>query len=119
MDKNARPPPKDFEALALLIYERLESISVGFHAELSRTRSEPPSSMIFWSGFGQGIGFFSPLLCRGNRAGFQAEAVVPCFQNMATMVKRSSKASVVLASPKTVAHSLKLRLVVMMTLVRS
>ena len=34
-------------------------------------------------------------------------------------VSRSSKAVVILASPKTVAHSLKLRLVVMMTLVRS
>ena len=34
-------------------------------------------------------------------------------------VSRSSKAVVILASPKTVAHSEKLRLVVMMTLVRS
>jgi hypothetical protein len=34
-------------------------------------------------------------------------------------VSRSSKAVVILASPKTVAHSLKLRLVVMITLVRS
>ncbi len=32
-------------------------------------------------------------------------------------VRRSSKAVVILVSPKTVAHSLKLRLVVMMTLV--
>ena len=34
-------------------------------------------------------------------------------------VRRSSKAVVILASPKTVAHSLKLRLVGMTTLVRS
>ena len=34
-------------------------------------------------------------------------------------VRRSSKAVVIFASPKTVAHSLKLRLVVMTTLVRS
>lgn len=34
-------------------------------------------------------------------------------------VKRSSSAVVILASPKTVAHSAKLRLVVMTTLVRS
>ena len=34
-------------------------------------------------------------------------------------VRRSRSAVVILASPKTVAHSLKLRLVVMMTLVRS
>ena len=34
-------------------------------------------------------------------------------------VRRSSKAVVILASPKTLDHSLKLRLVVMTTLVRS
>ena len=34
-------------------------------------------------------------------------------------VSRSRSAVVILASPKTVAHSLKLRFVVMMTLVRS
>jgi len=34
-------------------------------------------------------------------------------------VRRSRSAVVILASPKTVAHSLKLRFVVMMTLVRS
>jgi hypothetical protein len=34
-------------------------------------------------------------------------------------VRRSSKAVVILVSPKTLAHSPKLRLVVMMTLVRS
>ena len=34
-------------------------------------------------------------------------------------VRRSSKAVVILASPKTVAHSLKLRFVVIITLVRS
>ncbi len=34
-------------------------------------------------------------------------------------VSRSSSAVVILASPNTLAHSLKLRLVVMMTLVRS
>ena len=34
-------------------------------------------------------------------------------------VRRSSSAVVILASPKTVAHSLKLRFVVMTTLVRS
>jgi hypothetical protein len=34
-------------------------------------------------------------------------------------VRRSSKAVVIFASPKTVAHSAKLKFVVMMTLVRS
>ncbi len=34
-------------------------------------------------------------------------------------VRRSSNAVVILASPKTLAHSLKLKLVVMMTLVRN
>jgi hypothetical protein len=52
-------------------------------------------------------------------AGLKAEAVIAGFEDVAVMVRRSSKAVVILASPNMVAHSLKLRLVVIATLVHS
>jgi len=54
----------------------------------------------------------------GFCACLEAEVVASGSQDVAA-VRRSSKAAFILASPKTVAHSLKLRLVVTMTLVRS
>jgi hypothetical protein len=54
-----------------------------------------------------------------RRAVLETEAVVSGFENLAAVVRRSSSAVVILASPNTVAHSPKLRLVVMMTLARS
>lgn len=38
--------------------------------------------------FGQGIGLFSSLLSCCGRAGLEAEAVVPCFQDVATVGQR-------------------------------
>ncbi len=41
--------------------------------------------MVFCSGFSQCAGLFSSLLCCGGRTGLEAEAVVSCFQDMATV----------------------------------
>jgi hypothetical protein len=48
--------------------------------------------------------------------GPEAKAVIAGFEDVAVVVRRSSKAVVILASPKMLAHSLKLRLVVITTL---
>lgn len=54
-----------------------------------------------------------------GRTVFEAEAVVSGSEDLAMVRDAVSNAVVILASPKTLAHSLKLRLVVMMTLVCS
>jgi protein ImuB len=55
----------------------------------------------------------------GERYWLEAEAVVSGFQDVAVVRQPVEQAVVILASPKTPAHSEKLRLVVMATLVRS
>ena len=54
-----------------------------------------------------------------RRAVFEAEAVVSGFEDVAAVGKTIEQRGRHLGSPNTVAHSPKLRLVVMMTLVRS
>ena len=49
--------------------------------------------------------------------GLEAEAVVSIFQDVATADEAIYQSVLILASPRTVAHSLKVRLGVMMTLV--
>jgi len=62
----------------------------------------------------------SPLFCAAAaELALKRKLSFPVSRMWQLWVRRSSRAVVILASPKTVAHSLKLRLVVMTTLVRS
>jgi hypothetical protein len=58
-------------------------------------------------------------LCVASELALKRKLSFPVSRMWQRWVRRSRSAVVILASPKTVAHSLKLRLVVMATLVRS
>lgn len=71
--------------------------------------------MDFSSVVGQGRTSFLLFAGCGGSTRLESEAVVSGFKDVTAV----GQAVVILASPKTVAHSAKLRLVVMTTLVRS
>ncbi len=68
---------------------------------------------------GQGAGDLSFLIFGLVALSLKRKLSLPVLMMWQRWVRRSSKAVIILASPNTPAHSLKLRLVVMMTLVRS
>ena len=74
--------------------------------------------MFPWSGFGQGIGLLLASFC-GGCAGLEAEAVVSSFEDVAVVGEAIEQSRRHLGVAEHPAHSLKLRFVVMTTLVRS
>lgn len=88
-------------------------MSVGFHAELTRFFHREVSHLLVWfsdQGLVKGLAFSPLFYAAAAELALKRKLSFPVSRIWQRWVRRSSKAVVILASPKTVAHSLKLKL---------